>query len=121
MSQLNLPKSVRKVTQVGPEGEDTIFAVLPKSVRKIVVADANGGETFYARKRKKRRVSRRLRKSERQTRHTLAGLHEAIGELLRRNDESNARKKNGWIKDQNKNGRKAWKKSRKHFRKAMEA
>lgn len=86
---------------------------LPKMVRRVVVLDDDGTATVYKKKKKKKKNSRFLKPFEKATRRVLKSDKIFHVDILKRFDKSNGKKKDGWIRDMYKNGIKSGAKSEK--------
>lgn len=92
------------------------------SIRRITVVKLDGTEpdahVAYEKKRKKKKQNRALRPMEKLIRNLARAQITGGQSYLARHKRSNARKKNGWIRDAGKNMRRSQRSAMKVLRKA---
>lgn len=83
-------------------------------VRRITVLNSDGPVTLYKKKSKKRKVSRWLRPGEKRQRRLYEAGETVFGELVRRQNRSNRKRRDGFLRDGPRSAlkasRKGWKK-----------
>jgi len=86
--ELNLDRAVERVTLVNAERSGTF------STRRIQIR---------RRQRRQRRQSATIRAEERLTRRIARALQDGVQEYLKQHDRSNRSRRNGWVRDMDRN------------------
>lgn len=72
---------------------------LPRGVRSVIVLGADGPRVLYERERKRKKTDRELQPLRRVVKGVARAQQASSDEYLRRFERSDAKRKNGWVRD----------------------